>query len=374
MHPALKRAVKHWLNKRKIVFPDYQSFLKIKEKARKIRQKNLKNLFSLLKKFKENVEKNGGKVFIIEEKQQIYNILKEILKNKKIILKTKSLTTEEIDLNSFLEKEGKEVIETDLGEFIIQISSSRPSHPTAPAIHLTKEKIAKILSKKFNKNINPDPKEITKYVKSFLKEKFRKFDVGITGANFLISENGQGVLMTNEGNGRMILTFAPMHIIIAGIEKLVENMEEAIFLSQVVSKNATGQKLTSYVSFFKPDPKRIYLILTYGRKAALKHDILKELLLCLRCGACLMVCPVYLEITGITMGSGAYMGGIGAGWAFFTQGKNKAKFVKLCSACYRCKEVCPVDINIPKITSYLKSLYSKNFIKKILFKSSFYEI
>jgi len=384
LQEALERASSKFYQNFKSTIKDI-NWSELKEKARQIKEKSINNLSNLIIRFSEEAQKAGAQIYWAENSREalklILNIIRE--KNAKLVVKAKSMVSEEIELNKYLEKNGIEVVETDLGEWIIQISKDKPSHLTAPVVHRTKEEIAKIISKYLNKPIPPEPEKITEIVRNVMREYFIKADIGISGANIGIAESGTLVIISNEGNARLVTSLPPVHIAVLSCEKIIETMEEASTLIKVLTHSATGQKITSYVSFITGPsrtadiekklifgahgPKELHIIIIDNKRLKhVKNSPLKETLYCLKCGGCMMVCPVYQIIGGHLFGGPIYPGGIGLLFTAITLSP-KASFsnLDLCSDCRKCEDFCPVNIPIGELILKLKSQKGANLFEKI---------
>lgn len=325
-------------------------------------QKNavINNLDHFLEMFEKNFVKNGGKVIWAKNSEDAIREILAIIKRKnaKQVVKSKSMTTEEIDLNHALEKEGIQSIETDLGEFIVQAAGEKPYHIVTPAMHKSKEDVARLFHEKFNIPEGSSPEYITDFVRGFLRNKFRETIVGITGANFLIANSGAVALTENEGNGLMSTSFPKVHIAIAGIEKVLPSIEDLDLVWSVLAEHGTGQKITAYNSlFFGPKkeseidgPEEMYVILLdNGRSSMLLDENFRKGLTCIRCGACLNYCPIYKNIGGYTYDT-TYSGPIGSFITPHLKGFEEYGHLSFASSlCGKCAEVCPVKIDIPDL-------------------------
>src|SRR5204862_203005 len=272
-------------------------------------------------------------------------------------IKSKSMVSEEIDLVPALEAAGIDVVETDLGEFIVQISHDRPSHLVAPIVHKDRASIAKLFSEYFGTPYNDDPQSMTMQARKYLRDKFRRADFGMTGGNFLVAETGHVCCVENEGNQRQSITTPRVLVSLVGIEKVVPRMVDLAVMLKLLARSATGQPITIYTNIFggpreageRDGPEEFHLVLMdNGRSEILASEEYRETLRCIRCGACLNACPIYRKIGGHAYGS-VYPGPIGALITPLFQGLEKFKDLpqasSLCGACY---EACPVKINIPK--------------------------
>ncbi len=334
-------------------FPDVEA---ARKKAAGIRRNVLENLENLLKTFESAFIKNGGKViWAVDDKQALDEIV-SILKSQQVkkVVKSKSMATEELDLNKHLEKHGIEALETDLGEYIVQLKDEKPYHITAPALHYSKEKVAELYHQKFGLDKESTVEEITAYTRKKLRDEFRMADAGISGANFLLAAEGAVALTENEGNGLLTFSYPDLHIIVAGIDKILPSVKDLDLFWRILSAHGTGQKLTAYNSLIKgpgeyPDKKVYVILMDNGRSRLLSKPEQREALCCIRCGACMNVCPVYKIVGGHAYGS-VYNGPIGA--VILPHMKNMEEFAHLSfasSLCGRCNEVCPVKIDISKL-------------------------
>ncbi len=277
-------------------------------------------------------------------------------------VKSKSMATEEIELNDALERAGVTPVETDLGEYIIQLAGEKPSHIIAPAIHKTKGQVAELISAVANERLAADPEVLTAAARVLLREKFLQADMGITGANFAVADTGTIVLVTNEGNGRMVTSLPRIHVAVMGLEKVVPSMTDLMVFLAILARSATGQKLSSYTTLVrgprKPGelegPEELHLVLMDGGRSRQIAGPLREALYCLRCGACLNVCPVYRQIGGHAYGY-TYPGPIGILLTAMLKGDHAVKdLAHASSLCGACKDVCPVRIDIPRMLVELR--------------------
>src|SRR5437870_4437732 len=277
-------------------------------------------------------------------------------------VKSKSMATEEIHLNEALEHAGVKPVETDLGEYIIQLAHEKPSHIIAPAIHKTKGQVADLFSKELGGRFEADPEVLTKVARAELRQKFLEADMGITGANFAVAETGTVVLVTNEGNGRMVTTLPRIHVAVMGMEKVIPTMTDLMVFLAILARSATGQKLSSYTTLVRgprqpgetEGPEELHLILMDNGRTRQIAGTLREALYCLRCGACLNVCPVYRQIGGHAYGY-TYPGPIGILLTAMLRGERSVKdLAHASSLCGACKDVCPVRIDIPRMLIELR--------------------
>lgn len=328
-----------------------------KKKAHVIKWRVMENLDKFLPEFEANFQRRGGKVIwandVAEAQQEILNIIRK--NGSKSVIKSKSMTTEEIHLNEFLEKNGVESLESDLGEFIVQLLDQKPYHIVTPAMHLSKEEIAKVFHDKFGTPLDYTPEQLTQKARELLREKYLTADIGITGGNFLIADTGSITLTENEGNARLTTTFPKIHIAIVGIEKVLPTLADLDLFWPLLSTHGTGQNLTVYNTILSgprqthetDGPEEMYVILLdNGRTNLLAQKEQRQALYCIRCGACLNACPVYKNIGGHTYNT-TYSGPIGSLITPHLQGMKEFKHLSYASTlCGKCSEVCPVKIDI----------------------------
>jgi len=326
-----------------------------KNRAANIKIKVINDLDQYLIEFEQNFTRNGGKVIWAVDAEEAKNEVLKIIKTHKAehVVKMKSMTTEEIELNAFLEKNGIESLETDLGEYIVQLANEKPYHIVTPAMHKSKEDIALLFNEKMGWNENLSPEEITNKVRLKLREKFYNADIGITGANFLIADTGSIALTENEGNGVLSMSMPPVHIAIVGIEKIIPSINDLDIFWPLLSSHGTGQRMTVYNSIIsgpkkaneKDGPLESYvIILNNKRSELLAQEEQRIALSCIRCGACLNVCPVYKNIGGHTY-EATYSGPIGSVISPWLLGMKDYKHLSFASTlCGACTEVCPVNI------------------------------
>ncbi len=349
------KATKHSLGKRANIVqqsPDWESW---RTAGSRSRRNTLLHLDRYLNQFTANFTKLGGEVLqaktIGEARKQILDILRS--SRCKTVVKAKSMVTEELELAGYLNQQMIETWETDLGEFIIQLAGEHPTHITAPAIHKNRVQIAQLFQDKLKVEYSEDPEKLTQYARRFLREKYLKADAGISGANLLIAETGQVILVENEANIRLSTVLPKIHIAITGIEKVVPTQKEFANLMRLLPTSATGQKMAGYVSALTPGiaggPERmIVILLNAGRRDLLNSDKW-EMLACIRCGACLNVCPVFNRGGGHAYGS-VYPGPMGAvltpGLTAPDSAPGHAFASSLCGAC---ADICPVKIPLPEL-------------------------
>ncbi|MEM4296989.1 MAG: LUD domain-containing protein [Nitrososphaerota archaeon] len=336
-----------------------------REHARKIREKSLDRLDELLARFVTKASERGAKVYLARGGDEAINYVLGVAERvgAKLISKSKSLTSEEIEFNKPLEERGFKVVETDLGERIIQMAREKPFHLVFPAVHKSVKEVAELLSEDLGSHVEPTFENVMDAVRKSLREVFLDTDIGVTGANIAIAETGTIVLETNEGNGRLVSTIPRVHIVIMGMEKIVETLEDAIHLIRAHPMSATGQTLTNYVSLIsgrcpfnmgEEERETHIVILDNGRSRMRGDSWFKEALYCIRCGACMNVCPTYSVAGGHVFGH-IYPGPIGIPWTAKIHGIKAAAFSTLCISCGLCREACPVDIDIPLLIAKVKN-------------------
>jgi len=331
-----------------------------KRKGHVIKWKVMENLDKFLPEFEANFQKRGGKVIWANDAEEANREILSIIRkaNAKTVVKSKSMVTEEIHLNEFLESNQVESLETDLGEYIVQLLGQKPYHIVTPAMHLSKEDIAKLFHERFGTPIDATPEQLTLKARELLRDKYLQADIGITGANFLLADTGSIAISENEGNARLCTTFPKIHIAIVGIEKLIPSITDLDLFWPMLSTHGTGQNLTVYNTILsgprQPNetdgPDEMYVILLdNGRTNLLAQKEQRQGLYCIRCGACLNVCPIYKNIGGHTYNT-TYSGPIGSIITPHTRGMGEFKHLSYASSlCGRCTEVCPVKIDIHKM-------------------------
>lgn len=331
-----------------------------REKAKNIKWKAIETLDKQLETFEASITKKGAKVIWAENAEQA---LEEILKicqakNCRTIVKSKSMVTEEIHLNKFLQKHNIESVETDLGEYIQQLDEEPPYHIVTPAMHKSKEDVAKLFADKLGTSPTLSANQLTLVAREKLREKYRQAEVGITGANFIISDIGGIAITENEGNGRLSCAWPKTHIVVTGIEKVIPSMTDLALFWPLLATYGTGQKVTVYSSIItgpkqvneNDGPEDMYVILLdNGRTNILRNERLRESLFCIRCGACLNACPVYKNIGGHAYET-AYSGPIGSVITPQLREMGEWKHLSYASSlCGNCTEVCAVKINLHEL-------------------------
>ena len=355
---------------------DYEE---LKNRARSIKEKAIENLPLLINQLTETVRARGGKVYYAKTKEDASNYIKNVCVNHraKLVVKSKSITSEEIELNPVLKNAGIEIAETDLAEFILQVSKEQPSHIVAPAIHRSRESISELFKRNFETDKPLETgEELTQFARDILRQKFLSADIGISGANLISAEEGSVLLVESEGNIRLTTQLPAIHIAISGIEKIIPSKKDFGVFIELLAASGTGQALTSYTNIFEPpvdspilnlngreDKQREFhlVLIDNGRMRMREDNILKESLYCIRCSACMNSCANFQTIGGHAFGGECYTGGIGSAWTIGTTGNlEKGRFAELCTGCLRCVPNCPVRIDIPGLNAEIKNRLIKS--------------
>lgn len=335
----------------------------VRKKAKNLKWKALENLDKYLIEFESNFTANGGKViWANDDKEALTEILKILQKKEtRSVVKAKSMASEEIHLNEFLEEHGIESIETDLGEYIQQMDGEPPYHIVTPAMHKSKDDVAKLFHEKLGTSLDLTAQELTLVAREKLRQKYLQAEVGFSGANFILPDIGGIAITENEGNGRLSTSFPKTHIVIVGIEKMLTSVNDLTLFWPLLSTYGTGQRVTVYNSIFTGPKKEIeadgpdemyVVLLDNGRSKLLAEQRQREALYCIRCGSCLNACPVYKNIGGHTYGT-TYSGPIGSIISPHFKGMEEFKHLSFASSlCGNCTEVCPVHIDLHTLLLY----------------------
>jgi L-lactate dehydrogenase complex protein LldF len=364
---ALARLKTHFALKRAESVARYGDWEALREQGRSIRDYSLTHLDTLLETFERNVIARGGQVHWARDAKQARDIVLSILRKAgaKTVTKGKSMVSEEIALNPFLEANGIVPVETDLGEYIVQLRNEPPSHIIAPAFHLNKEDVAETFRAA---HLELDPSRplvertaLVAEARRMLRARFEAADAGITGANFLSAREGAALLVTNEGNGDLTRLLPKTHIVLTGLEKVVADLDDAAVLLRLLTRSATGQEISSYVSVMsgpgagRDGPENFHVVLVDNGRSRLIGTEAEDVLRCIRCAACLNHCPIYAAVGGHTYGA-TYTGPIGAALNPGLMGVAEARHHANASTfCGRCAEVCPVKIPLPEIMRYWRA-------------------
>jgi len=364
LQAQLARTLKDGFQKKRLKgmkrLPEYEA---LRAAARAIKAHTLDHLDVYLERFEAQVIGAGGQVHWARDGLEARDIILEICKtaNAKTVTKGKSMITEEIGLNAHLAANGIEPVETDLGEYIIQLRDEPPSHIIAPAFHVSKEQVAETF-REHHTNYDPardlrEPSALLTEARAELRAKFLAADVGITGANILVAESGTAVIVTNEGNGDLTQNLPPIHIAVSSLEKVVPTLDDANTILRLLARTATGQEMSVYTTFFtgskRPDdldgPEAFHVVLLDNRRSELLAGPLHDVLSCIRCGACINHCPIYGVVGGHAYGW-VYPGPIGSILTPHFVGVEEAHLLpNACTMCGRCEEVCPVGIPLPNL-------------------------
>jgi L-lactate dehydrogenase complex protein LldF len=352
--------------------PDYQE---LRTQANALKKHAIENLDHYLEEFERNVEAHGGKVIYCKDGTEVSDFVLGLAKERgvQLIVKSKSMTSEEVDLNERLEHHGLESVETDLGEYILQLAHERPYHIVAPALHKTRYDVASIFEKELHVAYETVPEKLSQIARGVLRQKFLDAGIGISGANFLVADSGAVVIVENEGNARLTTTAPKIHIAIAGIEKVIPRAQDLAVFLKLLARSASGQALSVYTSFLS-GPRRIgktnpeidgpdefyVVLLDNGRTKLLPSRAKRQSLYCIRCAACLNTCPVYRKIGGHSF-PWVYSGPIGAIITPQFMGVSHEPGLPFASSlCGACAEVCPVKIDIPQVLLDLRSEVKKS--------------
>jgi iron-sulfur cluster protein len=351
---------------------DYEA---LKTAAREIKEDAIERLPELVAELEASVEDNGGTLYLADDADDAVDYVREVCADAdaECVVKSKSMTTEEVELNAGLEADGYDVVETDLGEWVLQVADEVPSHIVAPAVHKSREDIAAL----FEATFDPPEKletaeELTAFARERLGERIEGADVGVTGANFVTADSGTLALVTSEGNARKTVTATDTHVAVAGIEKVVPTVEDLSPFVELIGRSGTGQDITAYLSLLTPPTstptvdfdadavgegeRDFHLVLVDNGRTAMRDDAeLKETLYCIRCSACSNACGNFQQLGGHAFGGETYSGGIATGWEAGIEGLDTAaSFNDLCTGCSRCVPACPVGIDIPWINTVVR--------------------
>ncbi|MGQ4892507.1 MAG: LUD domain-containing protein [Candidatus Njordarchaeia archaeon] len=372
---GLTRAVKSYREEMDEIFKLFPDTPALAEEAKKIKQYSIDHNEELLREAMESFKENGAYVYLAKTAQEAREIVRKIIGDGKIVVKSKSMVTEEIRLTRYLSEHGIEVWETDLGEFIIQLAKSRPMHIVAPAIHVPREKVAELFHKLTGEKVNKNNiEEMTNIARRFLREKYFNADVGISGANVVAAKEGAALIIENEGNAKLSISMPKKHIVVTGIEKIVPNLIDAMKVAITTWRHASSI-ITSYVNIVMGPsksivvggeyrglngPEEVHIVfLDNGRSKMIKSEKFKQAAQCIRCGRCMYECPVFDLLAG-NFGGPIYMAGIGTIWTAFTEGIDAAiPAAYTCLLDARCNVVCPININIADMILELRKIITR---------------
>jgi len=350
----------------------------LKNEARRIKEDSIACLPELVDQLGRVIQARGGHLFLATTAADACRYIRTacVRHGAKLVVKGKSITTEEIRLNHALEDAGIEVAESDLAEFIVQMADEQPSHIIAPALHYSRERITALFKRKFQTDLRLETgEELTRFAREILRQKFLHADVGITGANLIAADTGTLMLVESEGNIRMTSVVPPVHIAVAGVEKIIPTRRGMAPFLELLAASATGQKLSSYTSFLSPpidDPpfalagkprknREFHLVLIDNGRFRMRDDpVFRETLYCIRCSACLNSCANFQTVGGHAFGGETYSGGIGGPWEAGTGKLQNARFSELCTGCSRCVNQCPVRIDVPWLNENLRDRLNRD--------------
>lgn len=343
------------------------------------RKRSVENLGILVEQLRRNLESRGIHVHLAQDAASARDLVASIIRGRFgdaqiAVVKAKTMVGEEAHLNE-LQSQGFSVLETDLGEFIVQLRGERPSHILAPALHLSKEQIGRLFSEKLGMAPSEDPAQITQFARLYLRKRFLEAQVGIIGVNIAVASTGFLLTLSNEGNARLCSTLPPLVIAFTSIDKVVEKPEDAAAVLRVLPRNATGQVATTYVTMlggvttakYHRGNREVHLVLLDNGRSQVQKDLqLREILRCIRCGACLNICPVYRTIGGHAYGT-VYPGPMGIVWTLALSGLTIGDLPYACTLCGECGRVCPVSIDLPALILRFRSETRKPLTKRIGF-------
>ncbi|MGI9296512.1 MAG: lactate utilization protein B [Gammaproteobacteria bacterium] len=347
-------------------------FERLRERGRQIRDETVRRMPALLREFERNAEAAGAKVLWAKNAASARRLIAGIARRHgvRIAVKSKSMASEEIQLNDALQNAGVEAVETDLGEFIVQLGGETPSHIIAPAMHKRREEAAAIVRKVAQPDGDDIP-AITRAARAYLREKFLRAEMGISGANFLVADTGSALIVTNEGNGRMTTTLPRVHITLAGVDKIIARREDIPDMLALLTRSATGQRLSNYVSISTgvreggDGPAHSYVVLLDNGRSRLRQSDCAEMLRCIRCGACMNHCPVYHAIGGHAYGA-TYMGPMGQVLTpALHEAQRDSDLPHAATMCGACAVVCPVKIPLPDLMRRLRKRQMREKIRPL---------
>jgi len=377
--PAIEENTKGFNRNRQDAVADLENYEELRTRAREIKEDAIDRLPELLDQLREAVEDNGGQMYIADDAEDANRYIRDVAaeQDAERVVKSKSMTTEELEVNDALQADGVDVVETDLGEWVVQLADETPSHLIAPAIHRSQESIADLFEEHFDPEDPPETAdELTSFAREKLGERIRDADIGMTGANFLTADSGTMAIVTSEGNARKCAVTPDTHIAVAGVEKVIPSVDDLSPFLELLARSGTGQALTAYVSLLTPpvdsptvdfdddetplserdSDREFHLVLIdNGRMAMREDDQLRETLYCIRCGACSNSCANFQHVGGHAFGGETYSGGIGTGWEAGIEGLDSAaEFNDFCTGCSRCVNGCPTKIDIPWINTVVR--------------------
>ncbi len=379
---AIRRAVDNNVPRTMKILEEYPYVVELAKELRRAKEEVIKNIEYYVDRTMKSIERTGARAYFARDSDEARRIVGELVGSGKIVVMGKSMVAAEVGLREYLIRMGNEVWETDLGEFLIQLTGDKPTHIVAPALHMTRERASQVLRERLKVNVEPDPSAIAQAARAFLRDKFFKADVGITGANAVAADTGAVLLIENEGNIRFTTVAPPRHIVVTGVDKIVPTLHDA-FKEVIVQSAYAGLYPPTYVNLVagpsttadveqtrvspSHGPREVHVVLIdNGRIKASKDPDLWEGLLCVRCGRCHFHCPTYRALDG-SWGESPYVGPMGVIWTAITMGIDKAgPHAMLCTHAGTCREVCPMKINIPDIIKAIKERYVKQALSHTL--------
>lgn len=366
LHPSVRRAMLRFRDLQHVVIDEIAEWQALREYAHQVKMHTLAHLDRYLEQLEAQVTGAGGTVHWARDAAEACRIITDVVRarNGRSVVKSKSMTSEEIDLNDALQAAGCDVVETDLGEYLLQLAGDRPAHIIAPAVHKSKDAIARLLAEKLGVPVYDDAERLTRVARDALRRKFLTADVGISGVNFAVAETGTLVVVENEGNARLVTSLPRTHIALMGLEKVIPRLADLGVFLTLLPRVATGQRMSSYVSLItgrrrageRDGPEELHLVILDNGRGAIHADAtMRESLACIRCGACLDVCPVFERTAGHAYDS-VYSGPIGAVITPLFRGLDTAGELPFASTlCGACGEVCPVKIDLPRLLLELRA-------------------
>lgn len=376
LQQAMGKARDGFVGKRAQQAAELPEFEALREEAKNLKNHILENLDHYLERYEDAVKRAGGHVHWARDAQEARAVILDICKrvNAKTVTKGKSMVSEEIDLNEALIEHGMEVVETDLGEYIIQLANEPPSHIIAPAVHKTKNQVSDLFEAAHGGPRKTEVADLVNEARQVLREKYFRADVGITGGNFLIAETGSSMIVTNEGNGDLTQTLAKVHIVTSGIERVVPTLDDATLFLRLLARSATGQETETYTTISTgprratdlDGPEEYHVVLVDNGRSKMLAGHFRDMLRCIRCGACMNHCPVYGSVGGHAYGW-VYPGPMGSVLTPLIKGLDNAyDLPNACTLNGRCASVCPVKIPLPDLLRELRHLQHQQELSPVM--------
>lgn len=377
---AIRRAVDANVPRTMGILEKYPYILELAKELRKAKEEVIKNIEYYIDITLKSLRDIGANAYLAHDAEEARRIVGKIVGSGKVVVLGKSMVAAEVGLREYLERLGNEVWETDLGEFLIQLTGDKPTHIIAPALHMTRERAAVVIKEKLGVSVEADASKIAQTVRGFLRDKFFRANIGITGANAIAADTGAVLLVENEGNIRFVTVAPPVHIVITGVDKIVPTLHHAM-MEVLVQSAYAGLYPPTYVNLVagpsttadveqtrvtpSHGPREVHVVLLdNGRVKASKDSVLWQALLCIRCGRCHFHCPVYRALDG-SWGESPYVGPMGVMWTAVTKGIEAAgPHALLCMHAGTCREVCPMKIDIPEVIQEIKARYIKSLVNR----------